>query len=466
MVSATALHAAFLSSTSSISPVAPGEIRAPFLRRVSRAAILPPPRGGKTLRRLLRPEEGSLVISTQPTFPYKKRDNSRSLLLDSKQPNDLDDMDNLDGESSSFDFETDAFDFLQGGEVINVETLEELLNELERYDKEFGLDNNDDDSMIMWDERSIEEILGNLTSSEEYEEIKNIIGDKTLVPTKNITLFREALYNDLEEVLLQGVVPVSAGVGSESLPGDFGFDPLHLADRDLFRPAQDYLLQLLPPISQVHSSNVSNIEPSEPVPPRPKALVLRDYREAEIRHGRIAMLAAMIWPIQEMVDRYILSDEQFGPLLYGPVTLPYFPLFMTAMLLLLGYLDIYSQAIKDMDQIGEAFLPGDCFWDPLQILEGAPNRMKRNMQERELFNGRAAMIAVAAYVLEEAVTHKALFEIGSNALLLRPVYEIPYIQRWLDLQFSFTHIDPTEIPSFDMMDAIDTFVETTMLLLS
>jgi len=37
------------------------------------------------------------------------------------------------------------------------------------------------------------------------------------------------------------VVPVSAGVGSDRLPGDFGFDPLDLASRDLFRPTQQFL---------------------------------------------------------------------------------------------------------------------------------------------------------------------------------------------------------------------------------
>jgi hypothetical protein len=148
------------------------------------------------------------------------------------------------------------------------------------------------------------------------------------------------------------------------------------------------------------------------------------------------MLAAIFWPLQEMLDRLLLSKEQFGPLIYGPVTLPYFPLTMTAIMLLLGYLDIYSQAIKDMDKIGEAFLPGDCFWDPLKILEGATDFSRRNMQERELLNGRIAMIAVASYIWEEAATHLPVIMVGSNDLLFLPAYEVPFIQEWLDEQFS------------------------------
>ena len=42
----------------------------------------------------------------------------------------------------------------------------------------------------------------------------------------------------------------------------------------------------------------------------------------------------------------------------------------------LGYLDIFASEIKK-DESGEAFLPGECFWDPLKMLDGAPDEMKR-----------------------------------------------------------------------------------------
>jgi hypothetical protein len=131
----------------------------------------------------------------------------------------------------------------------------------------------------------------------------------------------------------------------------------------------------------------------------------------------------------------VLEENQFGSLVYGAVTLPFIPLFMTLVMMLLGYLDIYCQVIKDEEQIGEAFLPGDCFWDPLAMLQGAPDTMKRNMQERELFNGRMAMLAVAVYFWEELVTRKPLIEVRGNELLFEPAYEEPFIQSWLDAQF-------------------------------
>lgn len=221
----------------------------------------------------------------------------------------------------------------------------------------------------------------------------------------------------LEKALMQGVVPVSAGVGDDQLPGDYGFDPLQLATKDYYRNIQQFFINFIPPsssssqpgadtqsvkanngknrstssvsLSQTTTTTITtpsslNTTPNVGSNNRPRALILRDYREAEIRHGRLAMLAAIFWPLQEMLDELLLDEDLFGPLLYGPVTLPYFPLLMTAIMLLLGYLDIYSQAMKDRDTVGEAFLPGDCLWDPLSVLQGAPDRMVRNMQEREL----------------------------------------------------------------------------------
>jgi hypothetical protein len=301
----------------------------------------------------------------------------------------------------------------------------------------------------------------------------------------NSILARPSSLAALENALLQGVVPVSAGVGSDALPGDYGFDPLHLASQDYIQRIQVTLLNCLPQSSLLSMSSTNATTTTTPATsslltytPRPKALILRDYREAEIRHGRLAMLAAVLWPLQEQIDEAVALSSIHsatvigGPLLYGPVTLPYIPLGMTAILLLLGYLDIYSQAVKEIDQLGEAFVPGDCFWDPLHIIvtDGSSNsgttppinttmpfsnlvpnptttnfyynntqnnNMLRNMQERELLNGRAAMIAVGAFLWEEGWTHQPLAHIPGNELLLRPVYEIPEVQAWLDDQFAF-----------------------------
>jgi hypothetical protein len=433
--------------------------------------------------------------------PPQQRDGSSNCVDDDDDNDDDDESDVLK-----------EMEFLKS-ELVHLESLEDLIQELEKYSIDYelrrGVENNDDDldvdmeELSVWDEESLDELLNNIPPSlSSYATMNPTMDDNSLgssssstgssiSSTNSVSNNNSQFYQNLEQVLLQGVVPVQADVGSDCLVGDFGFDPLHLSDVDLFRPAQNFLLQFVPSSTSTTTtttaaaatspSNEGTVSPPpievEELPQRPRALILRDYREAEIRHGRLAMLAAMIWPLQELVDQFILAPEQFGPLLYGPVTLPYFPLLMTAIMLLLGYLDIYSQAIKDMDQIGDAFLPGDCFWDPLQVLQGAPDKMRRNMQERELFNGRAAMIAVGAYIVEESITHKALVEIGSNALLLQPAYEIPFIQEWLDEQFTLSQSainDPTELfttptttddTASMLLDTLDTLVQSTMLVI-
>lgn len=344
-------------------------------------------------------------------------------------------------------------------ELEHIEKLEKILSEIKGFelddDEESGEEEQDDEDFLLWDETSLNDFLTSISSGDNDEgDVKEMIIAQMNVDSES---FEEAAARGLEKALMQGVVPVSTTIGSEGIPGDFGFDPLGFADRDLFNPVQQFVLNLLPSSRWDTSNDPSPTPPSSG--PRPKALVLRDYRECEIRHGRICMLVAMIWPLQEMLDRFLLPPEEFGPLLYGPMTLPYFPLLMTFVMMTLGYLDIYSQAIKDMDELGEAFLPGDCFWDPLRILDGASDRAKRIMQERELFNGRAAMIAVAAYFFEELFTHKALIEIESNALLLEPAYQVPFIQRWLDDLFARND------PLFDSLDAYDFDPEAQLLFL-
>ena len=251
----------------------------------------------------------------------------------------------------------------------------------------------------------------------------------------------------LEQALMQGVVPASAGVGSNCLPGDFGFDPLGLATKDYFKKVQNIMLGLLPESKSTNKSGTASNESGAALPlstmpvfedfeDRPAALILRDYREIEIRHGRLAMLATILWPLQEITDRLFIPAS-FGDttMVYGGTTLPFVSLFMTLLMLLLGYLDIYAASIKDADA-GDAFLPGECFWDPLRILDGAPDAMKRNMQARELNNGRMAMFAVLSYILQEGIFHQPLITLPWNQVLFEPAFEIPAVQAWLDGQFA------------------------------
>ena len=364
----------------------------------------------------------------------------------SADTNKKDDISGAELSDTSVDWETmdiDEFLSLYGDDdFVDIDENEDLLEE---FDKEtlleiLGLE--DDGETITLPEDDDE------TELEQFTELNQLMSRQGI--GKGIDKGIE----DLEKALLVGVVPADALVGSGMLAGDDGWDPLDLSTKDYFQQVQNFILSFVPE----RKSGIGDDEVPEQEPEagaamptvgfvgeedRPPALILRDYREAEIRHGRLAMLAAVIWPLQEIADR-IFIPETFGSMtiIYGGPTLPVAPLLMTFFMLNLGYLDIYSSEIKE-NESGDAFLPGECFWDPLAIMEGAPDSMKRNMQEREIYNGRAAMIAVAAYIFEEGMTHTPVISLAANDLLFEPFFLVPFMQAWLDNQFgAVTYIDP------------------------
>eukprot|EP00577_Skeletonema_sp_RCC1716_P001305 CAMPEP_0113395072 /NCGR_PEP_ID=MMETSP0013_2-20120614/12941_1 /TAXON_ID=2843 ORGANISM="Skeletonema costatum, Strain 1716" /NCGR_SAMPLE_ID=MMETSP0013_2 /ASSEMBLY_ACC=CAM_ASM_000158 /LENGTH=375 /DNA_ID=CAMNT_0000279143 /DNA_START=162 /DNA_END=1289 /DNA_ORIENTATION=- /assembly_acc=CAM_ASM_000158 len=348
--------------------------------------------------------------------------------------------------SDTGDWETmdiDEFLSLYGDDdFVDIDDSEELLEE---FDKETLLE-------ILGLEDDGETIT--LPEDDDETELEQFAEWNQLVSTQSIDQGIDKGIEDLEKALLVGVVPADALVGSGVLPGDDGWDPLDLSTKDYFKQVQSFILSLVPERKyRIGEDEVPEQEPEAGAAmptfgfvgeeERPPALILRDYREAEIRHGRLAMLAAVIWPLQEIADR-IFIPESFGSMtiIYGGPTLPVAPLLMTFFMLNLGYLDIYSSEIKE-NESGDAFLPGECFWDPLAIMEGAPDSMKRNMQEREILNGRASMIAVAAYIFEEGMSHKPVISLAANDLLFEPFFLVPFVQAWLDTQFgSVSYIDP------------------------
>ncbi len=294
----------------------------------------------------------------------------------------LEDLDELD------DYDLDVIDL---NDLEELKDLEQILNQ---RGKGWDDDGNDEDGDLDIDSEIGEDLDIDMDMAydideddddedEEDEEVEEIpIKDSVKQKetsnesSETITTTMPSSPSALEQALMQGVVPAAAGVGSNCLPGDYGFDPLGLATKDYFKKAQNVILNLLPAskVEEDKEKDVNaNLDPGAALPrmdtkspkyyddeERPPALILRDYREIEIRHGRLAMLAALLWPLQEIIDRLFIPNA-FGKttIVYGGVTLPFVSLFMTLVMLLLGYLDIYAASIKENDA-GDAFLPGKC----------------------------------------------------------------------------------------------------------
>merc|ERR1719456_1703447 len=154
-------------------------------------------------------------------------------------------------------------------------------------------------------------------------------------------------------------------VGDKTLAGDMGFDPLQLADN------------------------------SEK---------LAWYREAEVKHARLAMLAAFGWPISEVTNfgKLLTSDGRAPSLLnggLGEVNGIYWGAVVA--------LAVYWEAQGLDKQFGKKadYLPGMLGFDPL----GADSPSMRNA---EITNGRVAMVAITAFALEEAITKAPIFPVN------------------------------------------------------
>jgi len=138
------------------------------------------------------------------------------------------------------------------------------------------------------------------------------------------------------------------------------------------------------------------------------------YREVELKHGRVAMLAAL----------GILVGENFHPLFGGNIDSPAIfafqetPLqtFWPAVVAAIAIPEIYSvysfqdPTVKGNEQwaIKEDHEPGDLGFDPLGLKPTDPTAL-REMQTKELNNGRLAMIATAGMIAQELATGNKLF---------------------------------------------------------
>ena len=173
-------------------------------------------------------------------------------------------------------------------------------------------------------------------------------------------------------------------VGDNTLAGDFGFDPLLLADT-------------------------------------PKKLAW--FRECEIRHARLAMLAAVGWPLSELFDgplaqtlgvQSALNSDGRAPSLLNGGLENINGAYWGAVIALAVFVESKSLDVmfgkKPFD-----YLPGDLKIDPL----GQDSTFFRTA---EINNGRVAMIAITVFALEEAIFKAPIVE--KTSVFFKPLWEL------------------------------------------
>jgi len=137
------------------------------------------------------------------------------------------------------------------------------------------------------------------------------------------------------------------------------------------------------------------------------------YREVELKHGRIAMLASL----------GMLVEENFHPLFGGDIDVPGYIAFQQTPLEAFWPAVIAAIAIPEMFSVfqfqdpteGAEYWtmradhePGDLGFDPLGLKPKNAQEYKI-MQSKELNNGRLAMIAAAGMLAQEYATGAKLF---------------------------------------------------------
>ena len=137
---------------------------------------------------------------------------------------------------------------------------------------------------------------------------------------------------------------------------------------------------------------------------------LQWQRRAEIKHGRLAMLAAVGWPIAELAHKSIASVFDLPTMLASGDRVPSvlndglehaaFPLFWIATIAAAAFFEIEETVHEERYT---KINPADISFNPF-----AQNM--RYMEEGELFNGRLAMLAITGFAIQESFLNSAVVD--------------------------------------------------------
>lgn len=190
-----------------------------------------------------------------------------------------------------------------------------------------------------------------------------------------------------------------------------------------FAPVQNYKVSSALPAAAVDEL-VGALEPVgfwDPLGFAAKAddNTLRRYREAELTHGRVAMLAAVGFLVGEAVEgsSFLFDAQVSGPAITHLSQVP--TGFWLALTIAIGAAEQKRATIGwvepenvPFDQPGllrDGYTPGDIGFDPLGLKPTDPEEF-RLMQTKELQNGRLAMLAAAGFMAQELVDGKGIIE--------------------------------------------------------
>lgn len=149
---------------------------------------------------------------------------------------------------------------------------------------------------------------------------------------------------------------------------------------------------------------------------------VKSYREAELHHGRVAMLGALGMLVTEQPLEFhpffLLGEKDIGPAIrHLDEVRAAEPAFFEVFAVFIGALEL-NRALVGWTKPGDAssggpllrddYFPGDVGFDPLNLCPTDPDEFNE-LHTKELQNGRLAMLGWAGMVAQELVNGKEIF---------------------------------------------------------
>lgn len=134
----------------------------------------------------------------------------------------------------------------------------------------------------------------------------------------------------------------------------------------------------------------------------------KKIQEAELKHGRVAMLAALGLLVQNYFHPIIGNDLELGKSIYHyQIASTQLPWLTPLLLSTIGFTEFQTinrgwEMIESKEQIAELkedYIPGDLGLDPFKVAKDTEKF--KDFRTKELNNGRLAMISVILIIVQQ-----------------------------------------------------------------
>ena len=216
----------------------------------------------------------------------------------------------------------------------------------------------------------------------------------------NLTDMMDTASNSVAPTTFNGATFAAALPGATAPLGYF--DPLNFcsAERD------EETIRFLREVRFLRHISRAATLPHPSLPPPTFTL----SRQVEIKHARVAMLAALGFPVAEQFHPLFASDDAPSYVAFQQTPLQTFWPVVVGVIAVAEVFSVFTfeNPGTKLWGIRKDHVPGDLGFDPLGLKPSNAAALAE-MQTKELNNGRLAMIAIAGMVGQELATGSKLF---------------------------------------------------------